>query len=434
MRLPAVFIFNGRVDVDTGIPGIQGVQNHFVAFLHKGPPEFASSGQLIVVRIELFVKIGKFTDLGGLGQILVGLADLFFHQAINLGPLGEFLVAGVVELLLIGPLSHHRVVDAHHGSNEVAFVADDPRVLDVGAEFEAGFQVLGRKGFSIAQGEDILSAVEDHQMAVVVDEALVVRVEPAVPEGFFSGFGILVVSQEDRRAASDDLAILGDLDFGARNGVAHSVKLDIAIAMHHGDAGHFGLPVNLLEINAQGMKKAEVIRSHGRTAGVGVTHPGEPQVVFEFLLHRDLGQPMQQGPGQGNGPLFEFQIGHVIADLGGQFVELALDPGGIQVFDLHRTGHLLIHARRGKHDMRADFADVLLGGFRLFGEVDCVTHLQTAGDGHHLLTDPGKRQVGDIVITVLARINGHEMLPHGEHVVVRKQSPLGQGGGARCVE
>ena len=51
-------------------------------------------------------------------------------------------------------------------------------------------------------------------------------------------------------------------------GVPHRIKFDIAIPMNDGNAGDFGLTVNLFEIHPQGMKKTEMVRSHGGTARV----------------------------------------------------------------------------------------------------------------------------------------------------------------------
>ncbi len=137
---------------------------------------------------------------------------------------------------------------------------------------------------------------------------------------------------------------------------------------------------------------------------------------------------------QGNGFLFELQIGHPVAHLGGEFIELALDPGGIDVLHLHLAGHALVQPRRRKHDMGPDFADVFLSGVRLFGEIQGVAHLKAAGDGHHLLADPGKGKIGDKIVRVVAGVHGHEVPAHGQHVPVAQQRAFGQGGGTRGVE
>jgi len=84
--------------------------------------------------------------------------------------------------------------------------------------------------------------------------------------------------------------------------------------------------------------------------------------------------------------------------------------------------------------MGADLPDVVLGGFRSLGKVDGVSHLQTAGNRHHLLSDPCKGQVRDIIIRGKAWIHRHEVLSHGQHVIVGQQCSFGQRRGARGIE
>jgi hypothetical protein len=93
---------------------------------------------------------------------------------------------------------------------------------------------------------------------------------------------------------------------------------------------------------------------------------------------------MQGLPVKGHRLFGKFQVRHAVADPRREPVKSALQPRGIQILDLDGAGHLLVHAGRGEHDMRADLADVGLGGLRCFGEVQRVTHLKAAGDRHHL--------------------------------------------------
>jgi len=80
----------------------------------------------------------------------------------------------------------------------------------------------------------------------------------------------------------------------------------------------------------------------------------------------------------------------MITDPGRKLIEFPFYPGGIEVFDLNGTGHLFIHAWGSKHNMGAYFPDVVLRRFRSFGKVNGVSHLQTTGNRHHLLSDPCK--------------------------------------------
>jgi branched-chain amino acid transport system permease protein len=55
----------------------------------------------------------------------------------------------------------------------------------------------------------------------------------------------------------------GNLHLRAGNRFAHGVKLDLAVAVNHGDPGRFGLAVNLLQIDPQTVEKFRHIRSQG---------------------------------------------------------------------------------------------------------------------------------------------------------------------------
>ncbi len=182
------------------------------------------------------------------------------------------------------------------------------------------------------------------------------------------------------------------------------------------------------------MEKTKVIRTHGRTTGVGIAHAGKPQVVLEFILHPDISQPMEEPPIPWYGFLLKFHVSYMIADLGCQLVALPLEVRGIQVLDLNRTGHLFIHAWGGEHDMGADLADIFLCCLGFFRKINGESYLNTARNRHHLLADPRKRKVGDKIIRVIAWIDCHQVSAHGQHVMVRKECPLWQCCRARGIE
>ncbi len=74
------------------------------------------------------------------------------------------------------------------------------------------------------------------------------------------------------------------------------IELDVPVAMDHGNPGHFGLAVDLLQVDPQGVEKPEMIGSHGRTAGIGVAHPGQAEMILELFLNDDVGQPLKKFP------------------------------------------------------------------------------------------------------------------------------------------
>lgn len=97
MRLSAILIFDGGIDVHDVCFGIQGIQDVLVAFFHKLPAQFPGSGQFVIVGVKFIVKIGELDNTGGFRQILVGLANLFFHQIIDFRFLGKLMVVGIGE-------------------------------------------------------------------------------------------------------------------------------------------------------------------------------------------------------------------------------------------------------------------------------------------------------------------------------------------------
>ena len=102
--------------------------------------------------------------------------------------------------------------------------------------------------------------------------------------------------------------------------------------------------------------------------------------------------------------------------------------------DLDGPGHLLVHPGRGEHDMGSYFPDIFLGDFRFFRKIDGITHLKSAGDGHHLFPDPGKRQKGNKIIFRGTGVDFHQVLTHGQQVIMGKEDPFGQGRGPGGIE
>ena len=88
------------------------------------------------------------------------------------------------------------------------------RVLEVG-----GADVLAARG-----DDELLLAVDDLEVAVLVDRADVARVQPAVDDRFVGLVGLLVVPLEDVAAAADDLAVVGDHDLAAGDRLADRAR------------------------------------------------------------------------------------------------------------------------------------------------------------------------------------------------------------------
>src|SRR5437660_624291 len=94
-------------------------------------------------------------------------------------------------------------------------------LLDVGRELELVLEVLRREERAVGQTPHVLGAIDDSQVAGVVDEARVARAHPAVFDGLARRLRILVVALEDAGAPVEDFARRRDLELDAGDGRAH---------------------------------------------------------------------------------------------------------------------------------------------------------------------------------------------------------------------
>src|SRR4051812_30956827 len=114
---------------------------------------------------------------GVAGQLLVHEPDL--HRDLERGEASADVV------LHVGLRERRAVAHADDGTDLLAETivrdADDRGLGDVGVLVERGFD-LGRVDVLATADDDVLDAVDDEQVAVLVDAADVARVEPAVGE------------------------------------------------------------------------------------------------------------------------------------------------------------------------------------------------------------------------------------------------------------
>ena len=88
MRFTPIFIFDGRIDMDAIIVRIERTHNIIIAFFDKSTAQFASARQLVIIRIQFLVKIGKFHHLGQIRQEITNfpLANMSAAQRHYAGP------------------------------------------------------------------------------------------------------------------------------------------------------------------------------------------------------------------------------------------------------------------------------------------------------------------------------------------------------------
>src|SRR5208282_1578511 len=92
---------------------------------------------------------------------------------------------------------------------------------------------LRRERAAVAELPDILSAVDDDEMAPRIDKAAVAGAEPAVlGKRVPRRLGLLVISLEDRGGADQHLAVRGDADFRPREDRTDGVGIRLAVGLH----------------------------------------------------------------------------------------------------------------------------------------------------------------------------------------------------------
>ena len=105
---------------------IEGIHYFTVSFFHKGPPQFAGPCEFIIICIKFLVEIDELYDSGSFREIFVGLTYLLFHQVVDFGQLRKFLITRVIDLLLVGPFTHHGIINTNDRSYIFPLVSNNP--------------------------------------------------------------------------------------------------------------------------------------------------------------------------------------------------------------------------------------------------------------------------------------------------------------------
>ena len=98
--------------------------------------------------------------------------------------------------------------------------------------------------------QQILLAVGDDQVSVLVETADVPRVEPAIDDGLSSGFIHLEVAPHDIRPADKDLPVVCNLDFDIRNDPPDGSETQAIGMVGAHDGRSLGQPVGLADSDA----------------------------------------------------------------------------------------------------------------------------------------------------------------------------------------
>ena len=231
------------------------------------------------------------------------------HHVVDLRMGGQFLVGAIGDVVALRPVGHRCQVDVDEDRNEIAPVAKGNGLLDVGKELQLVFKIFRREQVSIGQPADILGAVDDLQMAFLVEEAGIAGMNPAVRGlGAAGGFIVLVVADEDAGRTVQNLATVGDLDLDPRRRLADRIGADFAVRLGGDVDAGLGLSVELFQVEPERAVEAENLRSDRFACRIADTHLGKAHSVLQRPVDKEFAKPvLDAGPRTGTG--LPFRIG-----------------------------------------------------------------------------------------------------------------------------
>ena len=296
---------------------------------------------------------------------------------------------------------------------------------------------LGRRHVLASGGDqDVLLAPGDFQVALIVQGAQVAGAQPPVVVEQLRGLSLLVqVAGRADGTLGQDLAVLGDLQLHAVEGLAHGTEAGTPLTPGGDDAGGLTLAVDLVDGDAQRGKKLQGAQRDGRSAGDRQLKVVEPQGVL------DLGDHQLAGDGAPDG-VARLSAGHLFLEAGQLGLarpvgQKRLEPGGLGEATLEHRLELLPYPGHAEEDRGPYVGEVVLD----LGQVPTKEGLPAGGQlgevGGDLLGHVAQGQVAHDAERGPLLEHG-EAVEHGvdqrEHVGARQLHRLGRAGGPRGVD
>ena len=221
---------------------------------------------------------------------------MLLHRRIR----AEFLIVGSLDA--VGPRPSLQGLERRHhqGAGEVAPLGHNHRELDQRAALEAAFDRRRRDVLPARGLEQVLLAVGDGKVTVLVQVADVPGVEP-VPFHDLSGLLLhLEVALHDVRAADEDFAILGNAHLNVRDDRAYRAESERVDWVDGDQGGRFGQAIGLADRQSQRIEElGQVFRQRGGPghkeadpAAQPAAQLGEDELVGHAVL--DAKQPRQR--------------------------------------------------------------------------------------------------------------------------------------------
>ena len=368
-------------------------------------------------------------------QIAVGLLHTLAHQ-LGHGVLpGQIGVTAVGKVAALGPIPHRGEVDIDENGAVVAALAKGHRLLDVREELQLVLQILRSEERSLVQAADILGAVDDLQMAVLVEKPRVARVDPAV-RGLRGRrrVGILEVGVEDAGTAEHHLPVVLDPDLDIPGRRSDSVRLDLSVGLHADEHGAFRRAIELFDVDSQAAVEVEEVGSDRLAGRVGQPDPRKAENVLQGLVEQVPAERVEKTILPGNGLAVEDSSPGAPGDPHEEVEHPALDRGGILHADQDLREHVLVNARRGEVVGRPDLLEVVGDRVARLRTADAEARYARLGVREEVVADPGHRQIGEHLVSLVQALALDPVAPRRHEVVVGEHDALGAPGRPRGVE
>src|SRR6201981_2096614 len=272
-----------------------------ITFRDETTAHLLGARDFAVVGIELFMQNEKASNLRPRHGLLVRqravhLLHMFSEHVVDPRMRRQLLIGAIDDIVALGPVSDRGEVDVQHGADAVTLVAVDHGFADIGIELEFVLDVFRREQRTIVEAPDILGPIDDLEMTGLgIDEAGIAGVHPSVGSlGLRSLLGVLVVAQEHAGRLEQHFPVLGDLDIDADVRLADRFGINSASRLGGDVDGGFGLPVELLEVDAERAPEPEDFRPDCFPCRIGEADAGNAEPVLERSVDQELAERVEE--------------------------------------------------------------------------------------------------------------------------------------------
>ena len=215
--------------------------------------------------------------------------------------------------------------------------------------------------------------------------------QPSASSASRGGGVVLEVAPEDVRAAHHHLAVLGELQLGARDRVAGRAEPIARGKRHRRRPAALAHPVDLHDRQAEAQEELERLLRDRRRRDRQQPRAVEPEPRAHLREDEPVGEPVAPG----TGPAGLVGVAGTQADRARPGHDSSAQRARLGPLRLDRRLHLLPHARHAEEEVRPHLGEVRGQLLEALGEVDRGARRDREQVRDDLLGDVRERQVAD---------------------------------------